>query len=400
VNADYLGAVQRWAEGAVQLFWIQLFLDRTWQLVAFGWCVIGYFAMVYHFVYGAWVKEFLGFNVFCDVPGAPTLVLGADAGICTSLYRGYAYFLGHNIDRVVYHLAEADYMLLIDVTLSWFVICCGMALATAFLSHRGVMPSIVRLFIMTENITYFWTSTAIFFWISLTVFMVISTTPPLMFNVSHFAIYVILIKIAEHGMLHYYKSIGESNELAIWRGQQSYMICAPLYVMSIVQGTLAAWGIAWRNTDKSFWGSTDHGSDVIRIATMWVTFIWALLLFCVSFTVVMATRFDLFHDIQDKFERQCQVCACWMMLLVALTVWEPMLKFWGFDATIESLSKEENWSVARWWASFNMWWRTRAWITRYLVDFGLPLLILSGATGGKSILGVIAHATASGVGAH
>ncbi|CAK0880322.1 unnamed protein product [Prorocentrum cordatum] len=398
VNADYLGAVQRWAEGAVQLFWVQLFVDRTPQLVIFAWCVLGYFGIVYHFVYGSWAKDLLGYNMFCDTPGTPTIMFGADASLCTSLYSGFKFFLGHNIDRVVYKLAEEQYMLLIDVTLTWFVTCCGMALATVFLSFRGIMPSIVRLFIMTENITYFWTSLAIFFWISLTVFMVISTTPPLMFNVSHFAIYIIFIKISENGMLHYYKSLGESNELAIWRGQQSYMISAPLYVMSIVQGTLAAWGIAWRNTDKSFWSSADHGADVIRVATMWVTFIWLLLLFCVGFTVIMATRFDLFHDIGDKFERQCQVCACWMMFLVALTVWEPLLKFWGFDDKIEAMSNDKNSNIGRWWASFNMWWRTRAWITRYVTDFGLPLLILSGATGGKSIFAALAYAT-SGAGA-
>jgi len=396
VNADYLGAVQRWAEGAVQLFWVQLFQDRTWQLVAFSCCLVGYFGMVYHFIYSKWTKELIGYNMFCDTPGTPTMMFGADASICTSLYRAYSVFLGHNIDRVVYKLAEEDYMRLIDVTLSWFVVCCGMALVTAFLSMRGCMPGIVRLFIMTENITYFWTSLAIFFWISLTVFMVVSTTPPLMFNVSHFAIYILLIKIAENGMIQYYKSLGESNELAIWRGQQSYMISAPLYVMSIFQGTLAAWGIAWRNTDSSFWSASDHGADVIHVATMWVTFIWVLLFMCVSFTIIMATRFDLFHDIQDKFEQQCQLCACWIMFLVALSVWEPLLKFWGFDDKFESLSKDEDGKGGpmRWFASFNMWWRTRAWITRYLTDFGMPILILSGATGGKSLLNVIAHATA------
>mmetsp|Transcript_128937 Transcript_128937/g.345815 ORF Transcript_128937/g.345815 Transcript_128937/m.345815 type:complete len:222 (+) Transcript_128937:2-667(+) len=219
-----------------------------------------------------------------------------------------------------------------------------------------------------------------------------------MFNVSHFAIYVLLIKIAENGMIQYYKSLGESDELSIWRGQQSYMISAPLYLMSIVQGTMAAWGIARRNTDKSFWSSSDHGADVIHIATMWVTFIWVLLFLCISFTIIMATRFDLFHDIGDKFERQCQVCACWMMFLVALTVWEPLLKFWGFDDKIEAMSNDKNSNIGRWWASFNMWWRTRAWITRYVTDFGLPLLILSGATGGKSIFAALAYAT-SGAGA-
>merc|ERR1712151_707748 len=34
LNADYLGATQRWAEGAVQLFWIHFFIDREKKLIA------------------------------------------------------------------------------------------------------------------------------------------------------------------------------------------------------------------------------------------------------------------------------------------------------------------------------------------------------------------------------
>merc|ERR550525_1911887 len=98
-------------------------------------------------------------------------------------------------------------------------------------------------------------------------------------------------------MINYYKHMGECNELSIWRSQQSYTMATPLYIMPIVQGTAAAWGIAWRRLDKSFWSSSDHGADVIRIATMWVTFIWAMLFFCVVFTFVMGIRYDLFHEI-------------------------------------------------------------------------------------------------------
>jgi uncharacterized membrane protein YwzB len=389
VNADYLGAVQRWAEGAVQLFWVQLFVDKTWQLVLFGWSCLAYLGFHFWLLYGTWTKPWLGYNMFCDAEGEATVMFGPDSEICRSIYHGFSVFLGHNIDRVVYKMAEAQYMLMIDITLTWLVICCIMVFITMYLSMSGFMPKIVRIFIMTENITYFWTSLGTFFWLALTVFMVISSTPPLMFNVSHFALYVLSIRIAEHGMLNYYKTLGESNELSIWRGQQSYMISAPLYVMSIVQGTLAAWGIYWRGSDKSFWNSSDHGSDVIRIATIWVTFIWVMLFFCIAFTALMATRYDLFHEVQDKFERQCQVCACWMMAMMAMTVWEPLCNFWGFEQGIDKLAKDESRTMVRWWANFNVWWRGRAWILRYIIDFALPLLILSGATGSIPLISVL-----------
>ena len=106
-----------------------------------------------------------------------------DTSLRTSLYRACAIFFGHNIDGMAYKLAKEKYMLLIDFTISWFVIYCEMAIVTAFLSMRGIMPSVFRLFIMTENCTYFWTSLAALFWISHTVVTIVSTTPSLMFNI-------------------------------------------------------------------------------------------------------------------------------------------------------------------------------------------------------------------------
>jgi len=52
LNSDYLCAMQRWAEGAVQLFWLQLFRDKTWQLVLFGFSVVGFLGLIYASLYG------------------------------------------------------------------------------------------------------------------------------------------------------------------------------------------------------------------------------------------------------------------------------------------------------------------------------------------------------------
>merc|ERR1719282_467918 len=104
VNADYLGAVQRWAEGAVQLFWVQLFVDKTWQLVLFGWCCLAYLGFHFWLLYGSWTKPYLGYNIFCDAHGEPTIMLGPDSEICKTVYHAFSVFLGHNIDRVVYKM--------------------------------------------------------------------------------------------------------------------------------------------------------------------------------------------------------------------------------------------------------------------------------------------------------
>merc|ERR1711953_748141 len=240
---------------------------------------------------------------------------------------------------------------------------------------------------------YFWTSCAIFFWLSLTMFMVVGHHPPLMFNANHFMIFVLCIKITEHSMLQTYKALGECNELSIWRSQQSYTICAPLHIMSIVQGTMAAWGIGFKRLDKSFWTPSDHGAEVIQVVTIWVTFIWLLFIFCVGFTSTMYIRFELFHNLADKFEIGCQLGACFLMLLLAITVWEPLVSVWGFTKSINDLAQDESRCFLRLWARMSIWWRSRAWIVRYMVDFGLPILILSGLTTGFGLLTPSAYAT-------
>jgi len=163
--------------------------------------------------------------------------------------------------------------------------------------------------------------------------------------------------------------------------------------MSILQGSTAAWGIAWKRIDKSFWTPSDHGAEVIRLVTIWVTFIWILFIFSVGFTVTMYIRFELFHDLADKFEIGCQLGACFLMLLLAITVWEPLISVWGFTKSMVELSKDESRYCFRLWARMCMWWRSRAWIVRYIVDFGLPILILSGVATGFGLLTPSAYAT-------
>jgi hypothetical protein len=388
VNADYLGAVQRWAEGAVQLFWIQLFVDRTRKLVVFSFAVLVFMGFIYTLLYGPWTKELIGYNLFCDVSGEPTLFLGLDSSFCTNCYDLFSTFLGHTIDKIIFQMAEADYMKLIDVAISWFVICCFMAFGTMILAWRGAMPQLVRVFIMYENITYFWTSCSMFFWMALTLFMITGMTPPLMFNVTHFMMFILCINVTQHCMIDYYKSMGGCNELSIWRSQQSYTISAPLYIMAIIQGTTAAWGIAWRRLDKSFWNANDHGVDVIRGVTIWVTFIWSSFIFCIIYTVTIYSNGG-----SDYIARNCQLGGLFMLMLLAVTVWEPFLTVWGLDKSIDNMSADKERGCARAVARFFVWWRSRAWIIRYILDFGMPLVIISGMTGGVSILTIAAYTT-------
>uniref|UniRef100_A0A7S4T2H7 Uncharacterized protein n=1 Tax=Alexandrium monilatum TaxID=311494 RepID=A0A7S4T2H7_9DINO len=422
LNNDYLCALERWAEGAVQLFWLQIFADKTHQLVLFGLAILGFLGAIYYSLYGGWTKDFIGMNVFCDVEGTPTLLLGQAHGFCNSLYGIFSKFLEHTIDRVIFKMAAEDYMRLIDFSLVWLLIVLSMAAITALLSARGIMPRIVRVFIMMENISYWLTSCSIFFWLSLTLFMIIGMNPPLMFNVTHFMMFILAINITNHCMINEYKNMGGCSELSIWRSQQAYTLAAPLYVMAIARGTAASWGIIWQRLDKSFWTASDHGSDVVRGVTVWVTFIWVAFVFCTFYLLILEGKRWLFNEIGDKIQKQCQVVAVLMLGLLAITVWEPFLALWGADKSISDMDKTEDKeeeeegdngkegegggeggkdagkgggrTMLHGVASLMVWWRSKAWIMRYVIDFGMPLLVLCGVLGGGvSILMMAAHAS-------
>merc|ERR1719414_755695 len=189
---------------------------------------------------------------------------------------------------------------------------------------------------------YWLTSCSIFFWLSLTLFMIIGMNPPLMFNVTHFMMFILFINICQHCMINEYKFMGGCSELSIWRSQQAYTLAAPLYMISIARGTSAAWGIVWNRLDKSFWTSKDHGSEVIRGVTVWVTFIWVSFVFCTAFLLAVECKRWLFNEIGDKIQKQCQVVAVMMLGLLAITVWEPFLALWGADKSINDLAKAQD----------------------------------------------------------
>jgi len=398
LNSDYLCALQRWAEGAVQLFWLQIFADKTKQLVLFGCSVLLFLGMIYYFLYGGWSKDFIGYNIFCDVKGTPSLLLGVDHPFCDALYGLFSKFLEHTIDKVIFEMAARDYMRLIDFAMAWLLIVVTVALITVILAWRGTMPKIVRVFIMMENISYWLTSCSIFFWMSLTLFMIIGMNPPLMFNVTHFMLFILSINITQHCMTNEYKNMGGCSELSIWRSQQAYTLAAPLYIMAIMRGTGAAWGIIWKRLDKSFWTSSEYGSDVIRGVTVWVTFIWVSFVGCTIYLLVLGGKRWLFNEIGDKIQKQCQMVAVMMLGLLAITVWEPFLALWGADKSINALGRRskdaEQDGCLNLFARLIIWWRGKAWVMRYVIDFGMPVLVLSGVLGGGvSVILLAAHAT-------
>merc|ERR1712032_502375 len=143
-----------------------------------------------------------------------------------------------------------------------------------------------------------------------------------MFNVTHFMVFIIAINLIQHCMINEYKHLGDFTELSIWRSQQSYTLVAPLYAVALIRGTAAAWGIAWRRLDKSYSKSDEHGPDVVKVVTIWVTCIWLAFIFTFGFASATLAHQWLIEDSGDKIQNQCLLGALCMLGLTAVMVWE------------------------------------------------------------------------------
>lgn len=282
---------------------------------------------------------------------------------------------------------------MIDYSISWMFICIGFLISSLILSWTGHMPKIVRVNVMAENITYFWTSCSMFFWLGLMLYMILGQDPPLMFNVTHFMFFILIINITQHGMIRSFMSLGECTELSLWRAQQMYTVAAPLYIMAILEGTWAAWGIAWKNQDLSAWKAGDHGEMVVRVVTIWITFIWLAFIFCLCWTIAKFLGAEI---LGNSTTVGSQVGALCMLGMLSITIWDPLLTVWDLGKMVDRMAKDkDNSPWSHFFANMFLWCRGKGWIVRYCTDFGLPVLILCGLTGGVGLLELAAYATSA-----
>jgi len=393
-SSECLADIQMRAEGAVQLFWVQIFSDRSGTLFRGIFALALLLAVMGWQLFGPTTKDIIGYNLFCDAD-APTMLLGRSHPVCTKLCDLFGSVLGRNGDKVRFQMAEHDYMELLDMAFVWLLVCVVGAVLVGIMACRGRMPAVVRIFIMIENITYWMTSWNIFFWLALVVFMVIGMDPPLMFNGCHFMFFALLINFTQHCMLNEYKSMSDCSEIAIWRSQQSYTLAAPLYIGAVVQGTISAWHIIWGKKDASYWSSSTM-AEVVTAVTVWVTFIWAAFVACVAIIVAINVLQLTVGRTPERLQGEEHISAAFLIGLIAVTVWEPFLSLWGADKTVEAASKSQKSGKtrSRILASFIVWWRSKAWILRYFIDFVLPLLVLCGVLqGNHTLIVLVAYAT-------
>jgi hypothetical protein len=412
LNAAYLGATQRWAEGAVQLFWIQWFVDwspKMWRVLGF---VLFLYGITLTAIYLPWWPYF-----WCCVEGRfcartpgiqkqiwhtwdPTAYITYPTQqFCEVVKDAFVENYSDQWSNAIWIVSIADLIRLLDFAIWWMMFCFVGFLILLFCEWLGWLPSMVRTVIMFENSTYFWSSWTVLVWVGLSAEMVITNSTPFHYEVFEWMIFALAMQGSKYIMQQRMKNAGNCDEMSIWRSQQMFFVGAPLHLMSLCQGTVAAWGIHKHGLDKSFWSATDHGVEVVNFVKMWTTFILGSAAICVV-TIIMAAIF--FPPVGSP-----QIMSCILLLIMAITIWTPVLDIWGFTKQVNvarrsSVTAEKKsfkgicQQVKKSVAQCMMWGRSVSWTMRWAVDIGLPILFILFSTSGDSIVWLSAYAQTMG----
>jgi hypothetical protein len=217
--------------------------------------------------------------------------------------------------------------------------------------------------------------------------MLILNKTPFTFDVKTFCLFTLTIKVFAYIMQQRLKFAGNCDEMSIWRSQQMFFVASPLHLLSFLQGTSAAYGIWKNNIDKSFWSATDHGQEVINLVKCWTTFIIGSFISAVLI-VFIASFFTIIQ--------KGQIIALLLFFVMVLTVWTPVVNIWGGTTRLaqwrrESVEVVNCNTLLRWcrrnMAKFMLWGRSKSYMLRWVLDLGLPLiLIICQAVDSKFIL--------------
>lgn len=394
--SDCLCDLQRKIEGAVQLFWVEIFSDRSVSMVILAamFCVI--LVLTMHSCQNAWIQDGLGFNVFCSTTTRPTMS-GSEFPLCHAVHYVMSNFV---MDHNTWESNEKDFMTLVDTSIIWFVICVVLTLVAGILSCRGIMPSIVRAVIRLEDITYWMTSLNVIYWLVLIFFMVIGMDPPLMYDPPLFMTIFLLLNVTQHSMLNHYKAMIETvTEISIWRSQVSHTLAAPLSLSAIWSGTRSAMGVIWKKLDESFWKkNAEDNAENLNKLTVWVTNIWIAFAGCIAYTVFIYAKRSwdgfLTGATSNPVENLRLHSSLVLLAMISISVWDAFISLWEADRWLESVANNEKKNVLQRNATkLLLWGRTRAWIFRYVIDFAVPVYVICGGPGGVILVTLAAYAS-------
>jgi hypothetical protein len=420
LNAAYLGATQRWAEGAVQLFWIHFFIDRCKKLWGVLFAVLSMYAFLgwslytpsWHFFWccpSAGMFEAMGLDPYqasssCLRPLEGFFLTDPTQSVCMAVLEKFWDSKDTQWSDMYWLASSTNLVRWMDFGIWWFLLLLMAALVFLCLGPRRV-PSIVRTIIMFENCTYFWSAPTVFVWVGLSAYMVIYASTPFRFEVFQWMSLSLIVQICKYIMQQRMKSVGKCDETSIWRSQQMFFVGSPLHIMSLVQGTISAYGIFKHGLDKSFWSATDHGVEVVNLVKAWTCTILGSCTVCVI-TLIGAS---IFWEVDSA-----QYMSGLLLFTMAITIWTPVLDIFGYTSKIEKwrrikvqplkftgyniLITWDTWTwIKKWVAIFMFWGRSKSYMLRWVVDLGIPLACILLFSSGQNLLFLSAYAQSMGI---
>jgi len=307
LGSEYLAAVERWCEGAVQLFWITLFREKrsTWVWIIACFC-FSLFAFLM-------VTSIFPIQLLCGIGGI----------LREPFCEPVALWL---CDRNIRLFRDSSAMLIIGITpfCYWIEGMIWWSLILLFSSiFFGVftkcsLSKALRFVVMYDNLTYWTNCSAALFWFALNVWLVCGQKSPFEYQIFDFMLWFLILRLISWGLLYTAKSAGNCDEMNIWRSQQAYICGAPLQVYAFFQGTKAAWDIIRKDVDKSWW--RDPKENVSKISKTWTAML--VLLFPLGFIYLLICMFVLGHY------EMSQVFALIMALVLGSLAISPGLYIW------------------------------------------------------------------------
>merc|ERR1712146_779275 len=98
-----------------------------------------------------------------------------------------------------------------------------------------------------------------------------------------------------------------------------------------------------------------------------------------------------------------QWMACFLLGVMAITVYSPVMDIWGWTKVVDGWRKAEPTRFSKHWyrkfvAKFIFWGRSYSWMLRYAIELVLPLVCLFTLGGAQPLLWLTAFAsTSSGI---
>lgn len=358
-NARYLGAVARWSEGAVQLFWVTLFGDRDKSMI---------FMVCYSTLYVLLIFSVLLF-------------------FASKSQGTYLFFTDQHAKHI------SDWMQ--DPTGSTIHACEGALVWTTIVLVNFMLfelmrcmfsaAPIVRRIVMLDNVTYFWSTCAAFFWVLLNAYMIFSGSLPFIYEIKAWMCWLLFVKVLQYILTYIMKSKGGCTEMAIWRSQQMFFVTAPMHQLSILNGTMSAFSIIWRGTDKSFW-DTDNSDQVLFLVKAWLSFI-------VGSAAAAVLLVALALLVNPWAVSSSMTSATLILVFMAICVFDAFLDVWELTSEVITMSKPGwagekpigcysvfCWGIRVCWSrSWRLFVTVRhwAWLIRWLMDFGMPIMVLA-----------------------